>query len=186
MTPLGAAGARSALEHADQLYSAGEVSEALDRLAVEITAGFEDRDPLMLVVMHGGLIPAAQLFVRLTFPFQISYVHVTRYAGGTRGGDLHWIARPSRSVAGRVVLVVDDILDEGATLGAIVEELHKLGAAEIYTAVLVNKIHDRKQPGFEVDFVGLDVMDRYVFGCGMDYKEYFRNLPGIYALKDAS
>jgi hypoxanthine phosphoribosyltransferase len=185
MMPIGAAEAWFALEHADQLYSAEEVAAALDRLAMEITAGFEDRDPLMLVVMHGGLIPAAELFVRLSFPFQIGYVHATRYAGGTRGGDLHWIARPSRSVVGRVVLVIDDILDEGTTLGAIVEELRKSGAAEICTAVLVNKIHDRKQPGLEADFVGLDVMDRYVFGCGMDYNEYFRNLPSIYALKDA-
>jgi len=80
--------------------------------------------------------------------------------------------------------VIDDILDEGHTLVAIVDYLKSEGAREVLTAVLINKVHDRKaQPGQRADFSGLDVEDRYLFGCGMDYKGYWRNLPGIYALK---
>ena len=174
------------LRKADKLVSAEQVEEALDCLAADITAAFRDRDPLMLVVMHGALIPAARLFARLDFPYQIGYLHVTRYRGGTQGGELHWVAGPSAPVTGRAVLVVDDILDEGTTLAAIVKELRKNGAEEVRTAVLVNKVHERKQPGLEVDFVGLELEDRYVFGCGMDYKEYLRNLPAIYALRESS
>ncbi len=175
--------AEAVLRDADELYSAVEVAAALDRLAAEIAAFFQDLDPLILVVMHGALIPAAWLFERLNFPFQIGYLHVSRYHGGTRSGDLRWIARPSVAVADRVVLVVDDIFDEGTTLRAITDELRGAGAKATYTAALVNKLHDRKEPGFQVDFVGLSVEDRYVFGCGMDYKDYLRNLPAIYALK---
>lgn len=82
------------------------------------------------------------------------------------------------------MLVIDDIFDEGDTLKAIVAEVRRQGAAAVYSAVLVNKRHDRKAAGLTVDFVGLEVPDRYVFGCGMDYKEYWRNLPAIYAVRD--
>ena len=84
---------------------------------------------------------------------------------------------------GSVVLVVDDIFDEGDTLKAILDQVRRQGAAAVYSAVLVNKRHERKVPGLTVDFVGLDVPDRYVFGCGMDYKEYWRQLPAIYAVR---
>ena len=87
-------------------------------------------------------------------------------------------------MTGQVVLVVDDIFDEGDTLKAIVGEVRQQGAAAVYSAVLVNKRHDRKVLGLTVDFVGLEVPDRYVFGCGMDYKEYWRQLPVIYAARD--
>ncbi|MDS4039831.1 MAG: phosphoribosyltransferase family protein, partial [Candidatus Competibacter sp.] len=104
--------------------------------------------------------------------------------GGTRGGEMDWIAPPRPEVAGQVVLVVDDIFDEGDTLEAILAEVRRRGATAVYSAVLVDKRHDRKVSGLTVDFVGLEVPDRYVFGCGMDYKEYWRQLPAIYAARD--
>ena len=94
------------------------------------------------------------------------------------------MAKPDVPIAGRTVLVIDDIFDEGHTLKAIVDDLTQSGAGRVYSAALVNKLHDRKED-LAVDFIGLDVEDRYVFGCGMDYKEYWRNLPSIYALKGA-
>ena len=183
-TTISAKQALQILNNAELLCSADQVNAALDRMATAITARFDGLDPLVLVVMNGALIPAAQLLIRLPFPFQIGYLHATRYRGDTRGGQLHWIARPSVPVDGRMVLVVDDIYDEGTTLKAIVQELRHSSASEVYSAVLVNKIHDRKVVDFKVDFIGLEVIDRYVFGCGMDYKEYLRNLPGIYAVKE--
>jgi len=80
------------------------------------------------------------------------------------------------------VLIVDDILDEGVTLRAVADYCRDAGAREVRVAVLVQKLHDRNQVGVRPDFKGLDVPDRYVFGCGMDYREYFRNLTAIYAL----
>lgn len=172
------------LQNSEELHSVEAVNAALDRLAVAISARLGDADPLVLVVMNGALIPAGQLLIRLNFPFQIGYLHATRYQGDTRGGTLQWLARPTVPVQDRVILVVDDIFDEGTTLKAIVQELRQGGAREVLSAVLVNKIHDRKVPEFDVDFVGLEVADRYVFGCGMDYKDYLRNLPGIHALRE--
>lgn len=178
--------AQTVLHEAELLYPASAVEDALDRMALAIAAALHDQDPLVLVVMHGALIPAGLLLSRLNFPFQIGYLHATRYQSGTRGGELQWLAPPSVPVADRVVLVVDDIFDEGTTLKAILTELKRWQAQAVYSAVLVNKIHDRKEPDLAVDFVGLEVADRYVFGYGMDYHEYWRNAQGIYALSEES
>jgi len=167
---------------ADCLYTAAQVEAALDRLAAQLTARYEDRNPLVLCVMNGGLITTAGLLQRMDFPLQVDYLHATRYRGGTRGGELHWLREPGHALAGRALIIVDDILDEGHTLAAIVDHCRAQGAASVESVALVEKEHRRKQ-GIEADYVGLVVEDRYVFGYGMDYKDYLRNAPGIFAVK---
>jgi hypoxanthine phosphoribosyltransferase len=184
MSGLNPEQALAVLREAELLCPPEQVEAALNRLATAVTACLEHRDPLVLVVMNGAFIPGAQLLSRLRFPLRVGYLHATRYRGGTRGGRIDWIAPPRPAVAGQVVLVVDDIFDEGDTLQAIIAEVRRQGAAAVYSAVLVNKLHERKVPGLSIDFIGLEVPDRYVFGCGMDYQEYWRNLPAIYAARD--
>lgn len=167
----------------DQLYSSGEVAQACDRLAAALKAQFADSNPLALCIMKGGLVPAGLLLPRLDFPLQLDYIHATRYRDRTSGSDLQWLARSTTSLHGRVVLLLDDIHDEGLTLEAIKRDCVSSGAAQVFSVVLVNKLHNRKN-NTRADFVGLDVEDRYVFGCGMDYKGYWRNAPGIYAVKE--
>jgi len=172
------------LEAADQLCTQEEVEAALDRMAADIGQAISDRNPLLLCVMTGGLIVSSELFTRLRFPVQLDYLHATRYQG-TRGGKaLKWITRPSQDLTGRTLLVVDDILDEGLTLAAILDYCHEQGARAVYSAVLVEKIHGRKPDDLKADFVGLRVEDRYLFGYGMDYHGYLRNLKGIYAVAE--
>lgn len=170
------------LARSEMIHSPGAVQTALDGMARNIDESMARSDPVLLAVMTGGMVPAVWLSSRLNFPHQMDYVHATRYVGGTRGGQLAWRARPGTDLEGRAVLVVDDILDEGITLRAIVDYCRQAGAREVRVAVLVQKRHDRNLTGLVPDFKGLDVPDRYVFGCGMDYREYFRNLPAIYAL----
>lgn len=175
--------AEQALQEADCLFTHTQVQSALDKMAQEIGVKLENRNPLVLCVMTGGIIPAGHLLTRLHFPLQIDYIHATRYRGETSGNHLQWLVRPTHSLRGRDVLIVDDIYDEGVTLSEIVEYCWAEGAAEVYIAVLINKLHDHKYP-LKVDFVGLETPDRYLFGYGMDYKDYLRNAPGIYAVKD--
>ena len=92
------------------------------------------------------------------------------------------VVQPRIPLQGRTVLVLDDILDEGNTLAAVLEYCRQAGAARVFSAVLVTKLHERLVKGITADFVGLEVEDLYVFGFGMDYKGYLRNLNGIYAL----
>jgi hypoxanthine phosphoribosyltransferase len=173
------------LRRAEPLAGRAEVEHALDRMAGEIHRDLAERDPVVLAVMVGGLLPAAWLLQRFGFPLQLDYVHATRYRGGTRGAEqVEWIARPRTSLAGRSVLVVDDILDEGHTLAAILADCRALGAADVRCAVLVEKLHDRRVAGLQADYTGLRFGDRYLFGCGMDYHERHRQHPGVYALAE--
>lgn len=165
------------------LYTTAQVDEALDKMAAEIHQKLHDQNPIILCVMVGGLVPMGNLLMRLDFPLEVDYVHATRYRGEISGGELHWKARPSRELKGRTVLVVDDILDGGVTLAAILKEVKSMGAAQVYSAVLVDKHHKRVENGLErADFVGLEVDDHYIFGYGMDYNEYLRNAPGIFVV----
>jgi hypoxanthine phosphoribosyltransferase len=169
---------------ADCLFTAEEVAAALDRMASAITARLSAANPVVLCVMHGGLIVTGRLLPRLLFPLETGYLHASRYGHEFCGSHLDWRVRPTEDLRGRTVLLVDDILDEGATLAAIIDYCHAEGATEVLTAVLVDKGHDRKaRPGLTGDFVGLVSPDRFLFGCGMDYKGYWRNAPGIYAVK---
>lgn len=175
--------AQRLLDQSDCIAPAETVAAALDRLAREITAALGSRFPLVLPVMGGAIVFAGQLLPRLPFPLEFDYLHVTRYRGATRGGEMEWKVLPGQSVAGRVVLVLDDILDEGETLFAVREKLLSLGAAAVWTAVLTDKANGLSKP-IRADFVGLSVPNRFVFGCGMDAYGYWRNLPAIHALKD--
>ena len=170
------------LDEADLVWSEADVNAAYTRLAQDIGSVLRDSSPLLIPVMMGGMVPASRIISQLDFPVEIDYVHATRYRGDVHGRTLEWIAHPSSDFKGRSVLVVDDILDEGITLAAIIEHCRELGAREIYCAVLVDKQIGRPRTYERADFSGLEVDDRYVFGCGMDYRGYFRNLPAIYAL----
>lgn len=167
---------------ADCLHTAEQVEAAIAHMGEAISARLQGSNPLLLCVLTGAIIPMGKLLTHLDFPLQIDYVHATRYRGATSGGEIAWLARPRTPLQGRVVLVVDDILDEGTTLQAILDDCRGQGADTVYSAVLVEKEHDRKN-GLQADFVGLKVPDRYVFGYGMDYKDYLRNAPGIFAVK---
>lgn len=173
---------RQVRNEADCLANAQTVEDALDRMAHSLEEKYRERNPLMICVMNGGLIVTGKLMLRLDIPLEQDYMHASRYRGDTAGGEMQWLVEPETSLQGRDVLIVDDILDEGYTLAAIVEHCRKAGAAQVETVVLVEKMHDRKH-GIQADYVGLQVEDRYVFGYGMDYKGYLRNAPGIFAVK---
>jgi len=176
--------AQRVYEEADCLYDREQVEAAIIQMAAEISTKLAEKNPLVLAVMSGAMIPAGILLSHLDFPLQIDYIHASRYRGATAGGELDWRVAPRFALEGRCVLVIDDILDEGLTLQAILDSCRAQGASEVHSAVLVKKLHERNI-GIEADYVGLQVEDRYVFGYGMDYKEYLRNAPGIFAVKDS-
>ena len=176
--------AKKILAEADLLVTNSAVEAAISRMAEEITDQLQDSDPILLCVMNGGLIFTGQLLTRLVFPLEVDYVHATRYGHETNGANLHWTVRPQLDMQGRTVLLLDDILDEGVTLAAIAAYCRQQGASEILMAVLVEQLHLRNvTPGMRADFTGIEVGDRFLFGSGLDSKGYWRNAPGIYAVK---
>ena len=175
--------ARQILEAADLLFPEHSVTAEVARMAQEINVRLGDRNPLVLAVMRGSVLFAGQLLPQLRFPIEFDYLDVRRYGAATVGGQITWRVSPGTEVNGRVVLVLDDILDEGHTLAAIREKILEAGAAEFYSAVFAEKDTGRAKP-IAADFIGITVPNRYVFGFGMDVYGWWRNLPAIYALRE--
>ena len=170
--------------NADQLYDQLTVQNSIELLADQVTADYAGLDPLLLVALKGGCYLGAKLIERLDFPLQMEVLHLTRYADGLSGGALEQRVVPSTDLSGRHLLIVDDILDQGVTLQGMVDYCQQQRPASIKSLVLVNKLCDRTEQ-ISADYVGLTAPDRYLFGCGMDYKGYWRNLPAIYAVAES-
>lgn len=178
--------ARALLANAELVYDAAEVQAAVDHVAQQLNARFDHKDgapfPLVLGVMGGAVVFSGQLLTRLTFPLEFDYIHVTRYGSKDRGGQIEWKVEPRADVRGRTVIVLDDILDEGETLAHVKERLLAMGASEVLLAVFADKDIGKAKPAVP-DYVGLVLPNKFVVGYGMDAYGYWRNLPGIWAIK---
>ena len=181
---LAAADAQDILKSAELLCPAAMVTQAVERVAAEIRGELAAAQPLVLCVMTGAVVFAGQLLPLLQFPLDLNYIHLTRYGDATRGGRIEWKVFPGEKMAGRVVLVIDDILDEGYTLVEVRRRVLESGASRFLAAVFADKDIGRPKP-VAADFVGVTLPNRYVFGFGMDVRGAWRNLPAVYALKQA-
>jgi hypoxanthine phosphoribosyltransferase len=175
--------ARDILQQAELLVTEEQVQAALHRVAQQINAALAEKYPLVLSVMGGAVVFSGQLLPLLNFPLDFDYVHVSRYGDAHQGGAIRWKVAPRENVRGRVVLLLDDILDEGHTLAALRERVLDLGADRCYSAVFADKRHGREKAA-SADFAGLELPNRFVFGYGMDIEGLWRNLPAIYAVKE--
>jgi hypoxanthine phosphoribosyltransferase len=168
------------MAHSDVVFTADEVHAAIDRMARQLQQNIAAESVVLLCVMRGGLYLAGQLMSRLPIPARIDYLQANRYHG-TTGQEIVWSKQPELDLAGQTVVVLDDILDEGITLAAVVQYCQESGAKQVMTAVLTEKDNGLQKP-LQADVVGLVVPNRYVFGCGMDVYGWWRNLPEIRAL----
>lgn len=179
--------ARELLARAEELVSADTVQAAVRNVAEVLNQRFDTDDagafPLVLGVMGGAVVFTGHLLPQLTFPLEFDYIHVTRYGDLDRGGEVVWKVIPRQNVAGRTIIVVDDILDEGETLAQVKQRLLDMGAAEVILAVFADKDLGRQKP-VHADIVGLTIPNKFVVGFGMDAHGYWRNLPGLWVIRD--
>ena len=171
------------LDNSRVLFGRDEVNAAVQKMADEINAYYGNEPLILISVLTGAIIPAAWLITKLKMPVQMDFVHATRYRGGLYGAELEYRVPPRLDLEGKNVLIVDDIFDEGNTLAAIKGSVEKRKAGSVKMAALVRKDHDRGLSRDYVDFVGMDVPDVYVFGCGMDVYEEWRHLDEIWVLE---
>ena len=171
-----------ARQNSHEIVSETDIVGALDCMASDVTLMLSDQNPLILAVMRGGAFTAVELCHRFDFPYDFDFIHATRYGNALTGGDLDWKVLPSSDFQNRTVLVVDDVLDKGITLKEIHVELARCSVSKIYFCVLVKKKLKSSVERIHVNFVGVEVEDGYIFGCGLDYKGYWRGLKALYAL----
>jgi hypoxanthine phosphoribosyltransferase len=174
----------AALTRAERLHDHATLEAAIARMGTAITDTLRGERAVFLTVMNGGMFFAAPLALAIGCDLEFDYVHATRYGDATVGREIQWRRRPQVGLAGRTVILADDILDEGYTLAALRDYCAAEGAKRVLIAVLCEKRHDRRVPGLQADFVGVEVPDRYVFGYGLDYFGQGRNLPAIHALPE--
>ena len=174
--------AREALANSPEVFSADEVDAAIDRLGARVNDDLAEANPIFLVVMHGGLPFGADLLRRFMHPCDLAYVHVSRYHANTVGGTLSWRQHATASLADRHVLLVDDVLDQGVTLRELRRYCQAEGALSVRAAVLVRK--DVPECASHAEYIALEAQNRYLFGRGMDYAGYWRNLAAIHCLAD--
>lgn len=162
------------------LHTAAEVDAAVDRVAAQLAVRLWDVRPLVVCLMNGGLPFTADLLRRFYFDLELDYMHLTRYAG-VRGGAVRVVRDLQRSLTGRTVLLVDDVLEEGVTLRAAQDAAAVRGAAQVVTAVLVRK--HMPNAVTQADYEALAASgDEFLVGRGMDCDGRFRQLSGIYSL----
>jgi hypoxanthine phosphoribosyltransferase len=172
--------------HADLervLYSEEEILRGIDRVAAAVTALYRGRDFTVVGVLKGSCVFAADLIRRIPIPLELAFVSAASYREGTTPGRLELALLPSgEEIHGRSLLLVDDILDSGRTLSALVRELRERGAAEVRTCVFLDKPSRRAVP-FNADFRVFEVEDLFVVGYGLDYAGRYRNLPFVAGLR---
>lgn len=170
------------------LFSATEVDAAIDRLAVVLALQLWERKPILVCMMNGALPFTGDLLRRFHFPLELDYIHATRYpsdasAEGTVGGEVRFERDWQRNLAGRTVLLVDDVLDGGLTLAAAQEHLAAQGPERLISVVMVRK--DVPRPKATADYAALEAPDEFLVGRGMDLGGAFRQLSDIYTLPPA-
>jgi hypoxanthine phosphoribosyltransferase len=165
------------------LFDEATIHRRLDELAARISHDYRDRELTVIAILNGSLILAADLLRRIPLPLKLDCLSVASYHGDVKpSGDLVFRQVPVPDVAGRHILILDDILDSGATLASIGEKLETAGPLSVRICVLLEKKRIRTR-AIDPDYVGFEIADEFVVGYGLDYMERYRNLPCIGVLR---
>lgn len=164
------------------LVSEPQIDEAVAELAAQLTEDVGEKNPLLVGVLIGAFVFMADLVRALDFPLEVDFLNASSYGDSTDPGALEITCDMTCSVAGRHVVIVDDICDSGQTLKALVQMLRDRGASSVRTCCLLDK-PDRRTCDFNADYVGVTIPDQFVVGCGLDYAGQHRNLPFVGVLR---
>lgn len=165
------------------LYSAAEIAGRVRELGQELARVYSGRPLTVVGVLHGSVVLVADLIRAMPIPHQIAFVRASSYRGAAKtGSNLQTSLDGLPDLAGRDVLLIDDIFDTGRTITALADAIHALGPASLRTAVLLWKV-DRREVPSQPDYFGFRIPDEFVVGYGLDYNGNYRNLPEIAVLE---
>jgi len=166
------------------IISRDEIRTAVARLAGELNRDYRGKEPLIIGVLRGSFVFLADLVRLLDFPLEIDFIRLASYgAGKESSGEVRVLLDVGMPVAGRHLIVVEDIVDTGLTAAWLVEHLKERAPLSVKLCALVDKPSRRRVP-VTIDYLGLTVPDKFLVGYGLDWAQKYRNLPDICALED--
>ena len=162
-----------------KFISAAKIEEKVKSLAAEINEDYKDKTPLLLPILNGSFIFAADLVRELKLDCRISFVKHSSYQCTQSTGQLNTLIGLNESLFGQDLIIIEDIMDTGLTLGKVVNELRDLGTRSVEVVTLIRKTPARNHT-LQPKYVGFDLDDEFVLGYGLDYDGFGRNLKDIY------
>ena len=165
------------------LFDEPAIHRRLDEIAAQISTDYRNRELTVIAVLHGSLMFVADLLRRIPLPLKLDCVSVASYHGKSESsGEVIFKDATIPDIAGRDVLILDDILDSGHTLVAIRERLETARPRSMHICVLLHKKKPRAR-AVDVHYVGFEIEDEFVVGYGLDFRGCYRNLPFIGVLR---
>lgn len=167
------------------LFTGEDIEACVGRLAEQVSRDYAGKSPIIVCTLRGAFVFAADLIRRLDLPLTVEFMSASSYGSGTvSSGKINIKLDIEENIAGRDVLIVEDILDSGNTLSHLIEELSSRSPASLKLCVLLDK-PERRKPGVDLhpDYLGFTIPDEFVVGYGLDYNQHYRNLPYIGVLK---
>lgn len=161
--------------------SAKEIDEAVTSVANRINKELEGSNPLFLVVLNGAFIFASDLLKKITIPCEVSFVKLSSYVGTKSTATVRELIGLDEVLVGRTIVIVEDIIDTGLTMGVTINKLRHLEARTVKIATLLFKPHAFEMD-YKIDYIGLEIPNDFIVGYGLDYNGYGRNLPDIYKI----
>ena len=166
-------------EHIDVMLSEEEINSRIAELGEQISRDYEGKEIFLICILKGASFFACELAKRITVPVNIDFMKVSSYGGGTvSSGQVSIKMDVSESIAGKDVLIVEDIIDSGNTLNLLPKILMERGPKSIRLCALLDK-PDRREVDVKMNYVGFRIPDKFVVGYGLDYDQRYRNLPYI-------
>jgi hypoxanthine phosphoribosyltransferase len=162
-----------------KFISASKIHERIKELGTELNKDYKDKTPLLLPILNGSFIFAADLVRELNFEHRISFVKHSSYQGTQSTGQLKTLIGLNESLFGQDLIIVEDIMDTGLTLSKVTEELSSLGTKSVEIITLIRKTPAREH-AVQPKYIGFDIDDEFVLGYGLDYEGVGRNLKDIY------
>ncbi len=164
-----------------EFIDANEIAKAVKSIASQINKDMEGKNPLFLVVLNGAFMFAADLMKEISIPCEISFVKLSSYIGTKTTSTVRELIGLDEVLHDRTVVIVEDIIDTGITMGVTTEKLRKLEAKEVKIATLLFKPEAFKM-NYKIDYLGIEIPNDFIVGYGLDYNGQGRNLPDIYKI----
>ena len=158
-----------------------EIKNRVKELAQQMSRDLEGKNPLLLAVLNGAFIFAADLMREMTIPCEISFVKLASYQGTTSTGTIHEVIGINENLSGRTVVIVEDIVESGLTIKRMMEQLGTRNPASVQVCTLFFK-PERLKEDLKLDYVAFEIPNDFILGYGLDYDQQGRGLKDLYTL----